>query len=71
MSTAPYTTRRGYNVTLAEKTDNLGGQFAVAWQAPGKEKMKQGLDNIERSVEASGASILMNRAVDAALVREI
>ncbi len=71
MSTALYMTRRGHNVTLAEKTDNLGGQFAVAWQAPGKEKMKQGLDNIERSVEASGASILMNRAVDAALVREI
>ena len=71
MSTALFMTRRGHNVTLAEKTDHLGGQFAVAWQAPGKEKMKQGLDNIERSVEASGASILMNRAVDAALVREI
>jgi len=71
MSTALFMTRRGHQVTLAEKTDHLGGQFAVAWQAPGKEKMKQGLDNIERSVEASGASILMNRAVDAALVREI
>jgi NADPH-dependent 2,4-dienoyl-CoA reductase/sulfur reductase-like enzyme len=71
MSTALFMTRRGHNVTLAEKTDHLGGQFAVAWQAPGKEKMKQGLDNIERSVDASGASILMNRAVDAALVREI
>lgn len=71
MSTALFMTRRGHQVTLAEKTDHLGGQFAVAWQAPGKEKMKQGLDNIERSVKASGASILMNRAVDAALVREI
>lgn len=71
MITALFMTRRGHQVTLAEKTDHLGGQFAVAWQAPGKEKMKQGLDNIERSVKASGASILMNRAVDAALVREI
>jgi len=71
MSTALFMTRRGHQVTLAEKTDHLGGQFAVAWQAPGKEKMKQGLDTIERSVKASGASILMNRAVDAALVREI
>jgi len=71
MSTALFMTRRGHQITLAEKTDHLGGQFAVAWQAPGKEKMKQGLDNIERSVKASGASILMNRAVDAALVREI
>ncbi|MBW2114972.1 MAG: FAD-dependent oxidoreductase, partial [Deltaproteobacteria bacterium] len=71
MSTALYMTRRGHTVTLAEKTDNLGGQFAVAWQAPGKEKMKQGLETIERSVKTSGASILMNRAVDSALVREI
>ncbi len=71
MSTALYMTRRGHIVTLAEKTDNLGGQFAVAWQAPGKEKMKQGLETIERSVKTSGASILMNRAVDSALVREI
>lgn len=71
MSTALYMTRRGHQVTLAEKTVHLGGQFAVAWQAPGKEKMKQGLDTIERSVKDSGASILMNRAVDATLVREI
>ena len=71
MSTALYMTRRGHNVTLAEKTDNLGGQFAVAWQAPGKEKMKQGLGTIERSVKTSGASILMNRAVESAFVREV
>jgi len=71
MSAALYMTRRGHQVTLAEKTDHLGGQFALAWQAPGKEKMKQGLNTIERSVKASGASILMNRVVDAALVKEI
>ena len=71
MSTALYMTKRGHQVTLAEKTDHLGGQFAVTWQAPGKEKMKQGLDTIERSVKASGASVLMNKDVDAAFVREI
>ncbi len=71
MSTALYMTRRGHTVTLAEKTDHLGGQFAVAWQAPGKEKMKQGLETIERSVKTSSASILMNRAVDAALIQKV
>ncbi len=71
MSTALYMTRRGHQVTLAEKTDHMGGQFAIAWQAPGKEKMKQGLNTIERSVKTSGASILMNRAVDEALIQEI
>ncbi|MBW2117139.1 MAG: FAD-dependent oxidoreductase, partial [Deltaproteobacteria bacterium] len=71
MSTALYMTRRGRQVTLAEKADHLGGQFAIAWQAPGKEKMKQGLDTIERSVKATEASILMNRSVDAALIQEV
>jgi len=71
MSTALYMTRRGHQVTLAEKTDHLGGQFTLAWQAPGKEKMKEGLDAIERSVKSNGISILMNRTVDDVLVREI
>ena len=71
MTAALYMTRRGHHVTLAEKTDHLGGQFAIAWQAPGKERMKEGLDSLKHLAKASGASILMNRAVDAVLVREI
>jgi len=71
MSAAQYMSRRGHKVTLAEKTGHLGGQFALAWQAPGKEKMKEGFDSIKRSVRSSGTSILMNRAVDVDLIREI
>jgi len=71
MSAALYMTRRGHQVTLAEKADYLGGQFAVVWQAPGKEKMKQGLNTMERSLKDCGASLLMNRPVDAALIQEI
>ncbi|MBW1963557.1 MAG: FAD-dependent oxidoreductase, partial [Deltaproteobacteria bacterium] len=71
MSAALYMSRRGHKITLTEKTDHLGGQFALAWQAPGKEKMKDGFDAIKHSVRSSGASILMNRAVDAALIKEI
>lgn len=71
MSAAQYMSRRGHKVTLAEKTGHLGGQFALAWKAPGKEKMKEGFDSIKRSVKSSGTSILMNRAVDAALIKEI
>lgn len=71
MSAALYLTKRGHQVTLVEKTDHLGGQFAIAWQAPGKEKMKQGLGTIESSVKAGEVSIIMNRIVDEALVMEI
>jgi len=70
MSAALYMTRAGHTVTLAEKSDHLGGQFALAWQAPGKEPMREGLEGLERALKQSGASILMNREVDAGLVRE-
>jgi 2,4-dienoyl-CoA reductase-like NADH-dependent reductase (Old Yellow Enzyme family)/thioredoxin reductase len=71
MSAALYMSRRGHKITLAEKTGHLGGQFALAWQAPGKEKMKEGFESMKRSVKSSEASILLNRAVDAALMKEI
>jgi 2,4-dienoyl-CoA reductase-like NADH-dependent reductase (Old Yellow Enzyme family)/thioredoxin reductase len=71
MSAALYMTRRGHQVTLTEKADHLGGQFALAWQAPGKEGMRDGLKGLKRAVEESGASIVLNRTIDAALVREI
>ncbi|MBW2619828.1 MAG: FAD-dependent oxidoreductase [Deltaproteobacteria bacterium] len=71
MSAALYMSRRGHKITLAEKTGHLGGQFALAWQAPGKEKMKEGFDSVKHSVRSSGTSIFMNRSVDAALIKEI
>jgi 2,4-dienoyl-CoA reductase-like NADH-dependent reductase (Old Yellow Enzyme family)/thioredoxin reductase len=70
MSAAIYMARRGHQVTLVEERDSLGGQFALAWQAPGKETMREGLHGLERAVRGSGASILVNRTVDLELVRE-
>lgn len=70
MSAALHMTRTGQRVTLAEKAGHLGGQFALAWQAPGKQTMKQGLDGLEQAVKSSGAAILMNRSVDVDLVRD-
>jgi 2,4-dienoyl-CoA reductase-like NADH-dependent reductase (Old Yellow Enzyme family)/thioredoxin reductase len=71
MSAALYMTRRGHQVTVVEKSDHLGGQFALAWLAPGKKAMKEGLESLERAVRESGASILLNKTVDAALVEEL
>lgn len=70
MSAAIYMARCGHQVTLVEERDSLGGQFALAWQAPGKETMREGLHGLERAVKGSGASILTNRTVDLELVRE-
>jgi 2,4-dienoyl-CoA reductase-like NADH-dependent reductase (Old Yellow Enzyme family)/thioredoxin reductase len=71
MSAALYLTRCGHAVTLAEKEDFLGGQFALAWRAPGKESMKRTLDSLEHAVRTCGASILLQRPVDAELVKEL
>lgn len=69
MSAAIYLARRGHQVTLVEERDHLGGQFALAWQAPGKKTMREGLIGLERALKANGASILTNRTVDLELVR--
>jgi 2,4-dienoyl-CoA reductase-like NADH-dependent reductase (Old Yellow Enzyme family)/thioredoxin reductase len=70
ISAALYLTRRGHKVTLFEKEGRLGGQFALAWQAPGKQKMLEGLESIERSLRSSGATIILDRAVDPSCVNE-
>ena len=70
MSAAFYLTKRGHQVTLVEKADHLGGQFALAWQAPGKQAMKEGLTGLEQAVKRCGASIIFNKTVDATLVNE-
>ncbi|MBW1820854.1 MAG: FAD-dependent oxidoreductase [Deltaproteobacteria bacterium] len=71
MSAALYLSRRGHKVTLAEKSDKLGGQFNLAWKAPGKESMQEGLDNLEYFVKANAESVILGRAVDADLIDEI
>jgi 2,4-dienoyl-CoA reductase-like NADH-dependent reductase (Old Yellow Enzyme family)/thioredoxin reductase len=71
MSAALYMTRCDHQVTIVEKLDHLGGQFALAWQATGKKSMKEGLESLIRAVKENIASVVLNRAVDAALVKEL
>ena len=70
MSAALYMTKRGHQVTLVEKTNQLGGQFALAWKAPGKESMREGLAGLEQAVKGCGARILLGKTVNEALVSE-
>jgi len=71
MSAALYMTRCDHQVTIVEKLDHLGGQFALAWQATGKKTMKEGLESLVRAVKENVALVILNRAVDAALVKEL
>jgi 2,4-dienoyl-CoA reductase-like NADH-dependent reductase (Old Yellow Enzyme family)/thioredoxin reductase len=71
LSAAVYLSRRGHKVTIAEKEDHLGGQFSLAWQAPGKDKMKDGLEFLENSLKASDATVILQKEVNESLAREI
>ncbi|MBW2363797.1 MAG: FAD-dependent oxidoreductase [Deltaproteobacteria bacterium] len=71
LSSALYLSRRGHNVTIVEKESNLGGQFNLAWQAPGKEKMQEGLDNLKFYVRTNVKTIITNQAVTADFIKEI
>jgi 2,4-dienoyl-CoA reductase-like NADH-dependent reductase (Old Yellow Enzyme family)/thioredoxin reductase len=71
MSAALYLTRRGHQVSLMEKQARLGGQFNLAWQAPGKQTMQDGLDHLEHSVRSECQSVIMGKSVDAAALQEI
>ncbi len=71
MSAALYLARRGHSVTLAEKQDHLGGQFNLAWQAPGKQTMQEGLDNLQYKVRIQAENVRTGQAVDLDLVRQL
>jgi len=70
LSAAHYLSKRGHDVTLAEKENTLGGQFHFAWQAPGKEKMKAGLEGFEAQVKKN-VPILMGTAVTEDLMKKV
>ncbi len=71
LSATVYLARRGHRVILAEKSDRLGGQFELAWQAPGKEAMQASLESLRREARTRAAGILTARAVDLDLIREV
>ena len=71
MSAALYLSKRGHQVTLAEKGNRLGGQFNLAWQAPGKQEMQKGLEYLDVSVHANVDKVLFNTKVDVELVQKI
>ena len=71
MSAAVYLSQRGHRVTVAEKENRLGGQFSLAWQAPGKQSMREGLYALNYCTRATAESVIMGRKVDLDLVREV
>ncbi|HHQ48079.1 MAG TPA: FAD-dependent oxidoreductase, partial [Acidobacteria bacterium] len=60
--------RRGHRVTLYEREERLGGQFALAPRAPGKERMTLPLESLIRRLEHAGVEVHTGTAVTPELV---
>jgi 2,4-dienoyl-CoA reductase (NADPH2) len=60
LSAAVSAAERGLHVTLFEKSDELGGQFRLAMQVPGKEDFKDTLKYYARRLEVLGVTVRLN-----------
>ena len=57
--------RRGHDVTLFEMSNEIGGQFNMAKQIPGKEEFHETLRYFQRRIEKDGVRLQLGTAVDA------
>ena len=60
--------RRGHHVTLFDKASEIGGQFNMAKQIPGKEEFHETISYFKRQLELKKVDVRLNTVVDAALV---
>lgn len=63
--------RRGHNPILCEASDSLGGQFALAGEAPRKEEMKEAALSRGQQAINEGVEIKLNTPVTTELIDEI
>ena len=57
---------RGHDVTLFDAADEIGGQFNIAKQIPGKEEFYETLRYFARQIELTGVTLELGKQVDAA-----
>ncbi len=61
---------RGHSVTLFDAAGEIGGQFNIAKQIPGKEEFYETLRYFSRRIELTGVSLRLDTPVDSAMLRE-
>ena len=60
--------RRGHSVTLFDKAGEIGGQFNMAKQIPGKEEFHETISYFKRQLELKKVDVRLNTPVNAALI---
>ena len=65
LAAATTAARRGHDVTLFEATNQIGGQFNIAKQIPGKEEFYETLRYFSKEIELSGVTLKLNHRIAA------
>lgn len=63
--------KRGHNPILCEASDSLGGQFALAGEAPRKEEMKEAAIAMGEMAKREGVEIRLSTPVTTEVINEI
>lgn len=71
MEAADVLFKRGHNPILCEASNELGGQFLLAGEAPRKEEMKQAAISKGEQITRHGVDVRLNTPVTAKLIDEI
>ena len=62
LSFSCYAAKRGHSVTLFDAQDNIGGQFLLAKQVPGKEEFNETLRYFSHELAAQGVDVRLSSA---------
>jgi 2,4-dienoyl-CoA reductase (NADPH2) len=70
LSFATVAARRGHEVTLYEASSEIGGQFNIAKQIPGKEEFEETLRYFRAQTESAGIAVKLNTRATAQGLRD-
>lgn len=66
LAAATTAARRGHKVTLVDSAAEIGGQFNMAKQVPGKEEFNETLRYFNKQLEITGVDVQLNKRINSA-----
>ncbi len=64
LAAATTAAQRGHSVTLIDAATEIGGQFNIAKQVPGKEEFNETLRYFSRQIELTGVTVKLNTRIE-------